>query len=149
MRTYDLSPLFRTSVGFDRMSRLMDGALQLDERARSYPPYNIAKTDESAYRITLAVAGFSEEELTVEIHENRLKVSGRSEAVEEEVEYLHRGIASRSFERTFQLADHIVVVGARVENGLLHVELARELPEAMKPRVVPIQRDTSIAAAAK
>ncbi len=138
MRTYDLTPLFRTSVGFDRMSRLLDSALQLESTTKGYPPYNIVKHGENRYRITLAVAGFSERDLNIETHEGRLKVTGETQAEEEGVEYLHRGIAGRRFERIFQLADHIHVVGARLENGLLHIELERVIPEALKPRRIPI-----------
>lgn len=138
MRTYDLTPLFRTSVGFDRMSRLMDAAMQLEPATKGYPPYNIARLDEQHYRITLAVAGFAEEDLHLETHEGRLKVTGNSQPDEEGVEYLHRGIAGRRFERTFQLADHIHVIGADLENGLLHIQLERVVPEALKPRAIPI-----------
>ena len=138
MRTYDLTPLFRTSVGFDRMSRLMDSALKLDDAARTYPPYNIVRVDENSYRITLAVAGFAEEDLEVELHDNRLKITGRIHETEDDVEYLHRGIAGRAFERTFQLADHIQVKGATADRGLLHVELEHFVPEERKPRLIPI-----------
>lgn len=138
MRSYDLSPLFRSTVGFDRISRLVDSALQVDHDAKSYPPYNILKVDENVYRITLAVAGFSASELEVEAQDNRLTVSGRNVRDDEGVEFLHRGIASRAFQRTFQLADHIRVVGADVADGLLHIQLERQLPEALKPRVIPV-----------
>lgn len=146
MRTYDLSPLFRTSVGFDRMSRMLDSAMQLE--STGYPPYNIAKHDDTRYRITLAVAGFAEDELHIQTHEGRLKVSGETSAQEEGVEYLHRGIAARRFERTFQLADHIHVVGADLVNGLLHIELERVVPEALKPRRIPIGRTDTFEAEA-
>ncbi|MCA9566214.1 MAG: Hsp20 family protein [Myxococcales bacterium] len=142
MRTYDLTPLFRTSVGFDRMSRLMDSAMQLESTTTGYPPYNIVRVDEDSYRITLAVAGFAEEDLTIETHEGRLKVTGETRAQDEGVEFLHRGIAGRRFERTFQLADHIHVAGAELENGLLHVELERVVPEELKPRRIPIGSST-------
>ena len=150
MRTYDLTPLFRTSIGFDRMSRLFDAAMQLEAKAKSYPPYNIVRSDEDAYRITLAVAGFSEDELDVVVQNNTLTVTGRSEAeaADDNVEFLHRGIASRAFERRFQLADHIEVSDARLDNGLLHIELVREVPEALKPRSIAIQRGTAKAIAA-
>lgn len=138
MNAFDLTPLFRTSVGFDRMSRLMDTARQLDDGATRYPPYNIAKVDENQYRITLAVAGFSEDELSIETHEQRLKVTGHKAELEDGVEYLHRGIAGRAFERTFQLADHVRVTDANLVNGLLHIELERVVPEALKPRTVAI-----------
>ena len=140
MTTYDLTPLFRTSVGFDRINRLMDAALQMEGTSKGYPPYNIVKRDTDLYRITLAVAGFSEDDLHIELHNNQLTVTGTSEksASTESVEYLYKGIAGRSFERRFQLADHIKVVGAGLKNGLLHVELERDVPEALRPRTIPI-----------
>jgi molecular chaperone IbpA len=143
MRTYDLTPLFRTSIGFDRMGHMLDAAMQLESKAKSYPPYNIVRAGEDAYRITVAVAGFAEEDLDVTVQENRLTVSGRGEADAPEVEFLHRGIAGRAFERRFQLADHICVTDARIENGLLHIELVREVPEALKPRSIAIQRGST------
>ena len=149
MRTYDMTPLFRTSVGFDRMSRLMDAALQLEGAHKGYPPYNIIKSGDDAYQITLAVAGFSLSDLHIQSENNTLTVSGRQNAAEEPVEYLHRGIAGRAFERRFQLADHIKVVGARLENGLLHVDLEREIPEALKPRVIAITPPEMARVAAK
>jgi len=136
MRNYDLTPLFRTSIGFDRMGQLLDAAMQLESKANSYPPYNIARAGDDAYRITLAVAGFGEADLDVTVQENRLTVTGRTADEGGEVEYLHRGIAGRAFERRFQLADHIEVTGARMDNGLLHIELMREIPEALKPRTI-------------
>jgi molecular chaperone IbpA len=150
MRTYDLTPLFRTSIGFDRMSRLFDAAMQLESSAKSYPPYNIVRSGENEYRITLAVAGFMEDELDIVVQNNTLTVTGRvqSNSGDDEAEYLHRGIASRAFERRFQLADHIEVVDARMDNGLLHVELVREVPEALKPRTIAIQRGSATAIAA-
>ena len=138
MRTYDLTPLFRTSVGFDRMSRLMEAALQLEGSAKGYPPYNIARRDQDLYQVTLAVAGFAEDELSIELHNNQLTVSGRRETEGDTLEYLHQGIAGRAFERRFQLADHIKVVAANLQHGLLHIELEREVPEALKPRSIPI-----------
>lgn len=138
MRTYDLTPLFRTSVGFDRMSRLMEAALQMEGTAKGYPPYNIAKTDPDQYRISLAVAGFAEEDLNIELHNNQLTVTGRRDTEGDELEYLHQGIAGRAFERRFQLADHIKGVAAHLQHGLLHIELEREVPEALKPRSIPI-----------
>ena len=143
MRTYDLTPLFRTSVGFDRMSRLMDAALQLEGTAKGYPPYNIVKQEQDRYRITLAVAGFAEDQLSIELHNNQLTVTGTNAGNDDAIEFLHHGIAGRSFERRFQLADHIHVVGAHMENGLLHVELEREVPEALKPRAIPIGSNQS------
>ena len=138
MRTYDLTPLFRTSIGFDRMSRLMEAALQLEGSAKGYPPYNIARRDQDLYQVTLAVAGFAEDELSIELHNNQLTVAGRREADADGLEYLHQGIAGRAFERRFQLADHIKVVAANLQHGLLHIELEREVPEALKPRSIPI-----------
>ena len=146
MRAFDMTPLFRTSVGFDRMTRLMDAAIQMENATKTYPPYNIEKADENEYRITLAVAGFAEEELSIESKENTLTVTGRHKDTESKVEYLHRGIAGRAFERRFQLADHIKVLGAHLENGLLHIALEREIPEALKPRLIPITRTEQIAA---
>lgn len=139
MRTYDLTPLFRTSVGFDRMSRLMESALQMDGTAKGYPPYNIVRKDQDQYRITLAVAGFSQDELNIELHNSLLTITGRKDKTEPGVdEYLYQGIASRGFERRFQLADHIKVLAADLDNGLLHVELERVIPDALKPRSIPI-----------
>jgi molecular chaperone IbpA len=140
MRSFDLTPLFRSSVGFDRMSRLLDAAARLDDGAPSYPPYNIEKSGESAYRITMAVAGFGESDLDVTTNENTLVVRGKIANNESENgKFLHRGIATRAFERRFELADFIKVSGARLENGLLHIDLVREVPEAMKPRSIKIE----------
>jgi molecular chaperone IbpA len=136
MDGYDFAPLFRSTIGFDHLTRLVDSANRLDAGA-SYPPYNIEVTGENAYRLTMAVAGFAAEDLDITVKENALLVSGRSRK-EEETEYLHHGLARRAFERRFQLADHIKVSGAALENGLLHVDLVREIPEAMKPRKVEI-----------
>ncbi len=141
MRSFDFSPLFRSTVGFDRMTRLMDAASRVDEAAPSYPPYNIEKTGENAYRITMAVAGFAEDEIEITAQDNTLVISGKPRKAEEERKFLHRGIAGRAFERRFDLAEFIEVKGAALENGLLHVELARVVPEAMKPRSIKI--DTS------
>jgi len=138
MRSYDLTPLYRTSVGFDRLSRLMDSALTLDGQ-KSYPPYNIVKRGENAYRISLAVAGFGEDDIEIVTQNGTLTVKGRTE-VEDDFEYLHRGIAGRAFERRFQLADHVEVTSAELVNGLLHIELRRELPEILKPRRIAIGR---------
>ena len=138
MRSYDLSPLFRSTVGFDRMTRLLDAATRMDEAALSYPPYNIEKTGEDAYRITMAVAGFSEDELNVTVQEGVLAVTGKSAKEEEPRQFLHRGIARRAFERRFELADHIEVRGGDLVNGLLHIDLVREVPEAMKPRAIKV-----------
>lgn len=140
MRTYDFSPLYRSFVGFDRMANLIDAASQQASTGNSYPPYNVAQLSENAYRIELAVAGFAEDELDLESHENVLTVTGRkgTNADNDEVEYLHRGIAERGFERRFQLADHVRVEGAELKNGLLVISLKRELPEALKPRKIAI-----------
>ena len=140
MRTYDLTPLFRSTIGFDNLSRLLDSAMKLDEAVPAYPPYNIEKLNEDAYRITMAVAGFSENELSLVTQDNVLLVTGKQANDEAQAEkvYLHRGIAARAFERRFQLADHVKVTGASLKDGLLHVELKREVPEAKKPRAIKI-----------
>lgn len=141
MRHYDLTPLFRSTIGFDNLSRLIDSAMKVDEALPSYPPYNIEKRGEDSYRISMAVAGFSEDELSLLTQDNVLIVTGKhsEEEKDEEGSYLHRGIAARSFERRFQLADHVKVTAAHLKNGLLHVELKREVPEAKKPRVIKIE----------
>ncbi len=138
MRTYDLSPLFRSTVGFDRMTRLLEAALKADETGGGYPPYNIEKLGEDQYRVTLAVAGFRAEDIEITALPNQLVVKGKQEPEAEAATYLHRGIAGRAFERRFQLADHIKVTGADLRDGLLHIELVREVPEAMKPRTIAI-----------
>ena len=142
MRRFDYSPLMRATVGFDRMMNLLDSTAQIEDASPSYPPYNIEKLDEDKYRITMAVAGFTENDLDVTVHENRLVISGKLEKSEETEEktFLHRGIATRAFERRFELADHIQVSGARVENGLLHVDLVREVPESKRPRTIAIEK---------
>ena len=137
MTTYDFAPLFRTAIGFDRLARLMDTAVSSAE-APSYPPYNIEKTGDETYRLTMAVAGFRPEELDLVVKENTLVVSGRVTGEGNPGEVLYRGIAGRAFERRFVLADHIVVEGANLENGLLHVGLKRVVPEALKPRTIAI-----------
>jgi len=138
MRNFDLSPLFRTSVGFDRLNRLLESAQTFDS-APSYPPYDIEALEENAYRITMAIAGFSDDDIEVTVKDNVLLVSGRvAEPKEEQRRYLHRGIAARAFEHRFQLADHIQVTGARLEHGLLHLDLVREIPEELKPRRIAI-----------
>jgi len=144
MRTFDLSPLFRTTVGFDRLNQLLDSAQHMDASA-GYPPYNIEKVDEDAYRITMAVAGFGEDDLDVTVTDTMLVVSGRiaDGTSDADRKYLHRGIAKRAFERRFQLADHIRVQNAKLENGLLHLELVREIPEAMKPRKIAVTTDAA------
>jgi molecular chaperone IbpA len=143
MRTFDLTPLFRTTVGFDRLNRMLEEASQGFEGASGYPPYNIEKLDEDSYRITMAVAGFGEDDLDVTATGDVLVVSGRIQGEDADHSYLHRGIATRAFERRFQLADHIKVTGARLENGLLHLDLAREIPEEMRPRKIAIGGGTA------
>ncbi|MDH3263893.1 MAG: Hsp20 family protein [Paracoccaceae bacterium] len=148
MRTYDLSPLYRATVGFDRMADLMDRLLSADVADNGYPPYNIEKTAEDAYRISVAVAGFTDDELTVEVKEGALTVSARKAKDEEKRTYLHRGIATRAFERRFHLAEHIKVAGAAHENGMLHIDLVREVPEALKPRRIEIANGDTVEAKA-
>jgi molecular chaperone IbpA len=143
MRAYDLSPLYRATVGFDRMAELVDRVLTQDAGANTYPPYNIEKIDEHAYRISIAVAGFTDADLSVEQREQELVVAARKAADEPARTYLHRGIATRAFEKRFQLADHVRVTSAAHENGMLHIDLVREVPEALKPRQIEIQRGTS------
>lgn len=138
MRSFDLSPLFRHSVGFDRLDELFETAFRNASQESSYPPYNIAKTGDDSYRITLAVAGFGEDELEIISKENLLTVRGKGADVEKDVSYLHRGIAKRAFEHRFQLADYVRVHGADLNNGLLDIELVRELPERMKPQQIAI-----------
>jgi molecular chaperone IbpA len=136
MRTIDFSPLYRSVVGFDRLADLLETATT--EAATGYPPYNIERTDENAYRIEIAVAGFRPEELNVEVKENLLTVQGRKAANDDQRRYLHRGLAERNFERRFQLADYVVVTDASLADGLLSISLKRELPEALKPRRIEI-----------
>jgi molecular chaperone IbpA len=140
MRTVDLSPLYRSTVGFDRLASLLDQVTSHDVAAPTYPPYNIEKTGEHSYRITLAVAGFSEEELEIEVKAGQLSVTAAKRETPEGARptYLHRGIAERGFERRFQLADHVEVRGANLAHGLLHIDLVREVPEALKPRTIAI-----------
>lgn len=138
MRTFDFAPLHRASVGFDQIADMMDRLLTTEVNQPTYPPYNIEKTAADAYRISLAVAGFADSDLTVEVKENSLVISGRRADEDKERAYLHRGIATRAFERRFHLADHVRVTGASHENGMLHVNLEREVPEALKPRRIEI-----------
>lgn len=147
MRTFDLSPLLRSTVGFDHLSRMLDAAQRLDDTAFSYPPYNIEKLSDDDYRITMAVAGFAEADLDITVHDHTLIISGKAHRDEENRQYLHRGIAGRSFERRFEVADFIRVESASLANGLLHVALKREVPEQMKPRTIKI--DSAAPAAAK
>ena len=138
MTTYDFTPLYRTAIGFDRLANALSNSARVDNGG--YPPYNILSVDDDQYRITMAVAGFSEQDLSIVSEQNTLVVSGRlaDDKHQDEAEYLYQGIASRAFERRFQLADHVKVTAASLENGLLHIDLARELPEAMKPRQIQI-----------
>lgn len=138
MRTFDLAPFYRSTIGFDRLFSLLD---QASDNSPGYPPYNIERTGENAYRISVAVSGFSEPELSIVAKENTLTIKGEktaNENTEGQAEVLYRGIAARAFERVFQLADHVQVKNASLENGLLHVDLVREIPEAKKPRSIPI-----------
>ena len=140
MRHVDFSPLYRSTVGFDRLFTMLDSLGQLED-GQTYPPYNIERTGDDAYRISMAVAGFSEDDISVEAHRNVLTIKGEKlEENKETNEFLYRGIASRSFERRFQLADHVEVAGAVLKDGLLHVDLVRNIPEEMKPRRIPIAR---------
>ncbi|MGA7610799.1 MAG: Hsp20 family protein [Xanthobacteraceae bacterium] len=140
MRTFDFAPLYRSTVGFDRMFSMLDQFEGVEDSGSNYPPYNIERTGENAYRISLAVAGFTDADLSIDTNENRLAIRGDKQANDGEKtrDVLYQGIAARTFERSFQLADHVEVKGASLENGLLHVDLVREIPEAMKPRSIPI-----------
>ena len=144
MRTYDFAPLYRATVGYDRIADMMDRVLSSDVTQPTYPPYNIEKIDENAYRISVAVAGFSDEELNVEVKEGALIVSARKAAEDEAKTYLHRGIATRAFERRFALADHVRVTGAGHADGMLHIDLVREVPEALKPRRIQIAKGDTV-----
>lgn len=148
MRTIDLSPLYRSMVGIDRVSDLINAAARADNGAPTYPPFNIEEVGENAYRIELAVAGFADDELDVEVKDSTLTIAGRKSADEERT-YLHRGIAERAFERRFQLADHVVVEGAKLSNGLLVIDLRRELPERLLPRKIAISATKSAAKPAR
>jgi molecular chaperone IbpA len=149
MRTFDLTPFYRSTIGFDRLFSLLD---QASDSTPGYPPYNIERTGENAYRISVAVSGFSEGELSIVAKENTLTIKGEKSANEnakDQAEVLYRGIAARAFERVFQLADHVLVKDASLENGLLHVDLVREIPEAKKPRSIPINGGTKVIAETK
>lgn len=143
MRNFDFTPLYRSAIGFDRMANLLDGLSRAEQSQPSYPPYNIELTGEDKYRITMAVAGFDQAELTIEANQNHLTVSANKAVDEQQRTYLHQGIAARSFERRFQLADHVQVKSANYENGLLHIDLQRIVPESMKPRTIPISVQTA------
>lgn len=138
MRAYDFSPLFRSTVGFDRVFQLLD-SVNSDMGGNGYPPYNIEKVGDNGYRITLAVAGFTDQDIEIVQQENALKVAGKIAAKDEQNSFLHRGIAARAFERRFEVADHVRVTDAKLENGLLHIELVREVPEEKKPRVIAVK----------
>ncbi|SEM97747.1 molecular chaperone IbpA [Loktanella fryxellensis] len=140
MRTFDLTPLYRATVGFDQIADLMDRALAADVGQSTYPPYNIEKTEDDAWRISIAVAGFSDADLGIEVNDRALIVTGRKAEDEGTRKYLHRGIATRAFERRFHLADHVRVTGASHADGMLHIDLCREVPEALKPRRIAIEK---------
>ena len=142
MRNVDLSPLYRSFIGFDRLASKMNA--QASEKPASYPPYNIESLSEDKYRITMAVAGFVEDELALEAKPNQLVVTGTKAANDEQKEFLYQGIAERNFERKFQLGDYVTVVDATVENGMLSIELVREVPEALKPRKIAINKSTAL-----
>lgn len=148
MRNFDFSPLYRATVGFDQIADLMDRVLTNDVSQPTYPPYNIEKTGEDAWRISIAVAGFADSEISVEVRENALIVSARKAPEDNKHNYLHRGIATRAFERRFQLADHVRVTGATHELGMLNIELRREVPEALKPRRIEIASANTVEAKA-
>jgi molecular chaperone IbpA len=139
---FDLSPLYHSTVGFDRLAQLLDNAGSFE--VPTYPPYNIERVSEDEYRVTMAVAGFGQDDIAIEVKQNTLTVSGRkAERAENKSEFLHQGIAQRAFERRFQLADYVQVEGAELDNGLLHISLKREIPEAMKPRTIAIKGSKS------
>ena len=146
MRSFDFAPLYRSTVGFDRLFSMLDQVGGVEGSVPSYPPYNIARTGENDYRISVAVAGFTDADLSIETKENRLTIRGEKQNNDEEKtgDVLYQGIAARSFERSFELADYVKVKGASLENGLLHVDLVREIPEAMKPRAIPITSSSKL-----
>lgn len=143
MRTLDLSPLFRSSIGFDHLEAMLDTAVHGNKNQTSYPPYNIEVVNEDKYRITMAVAGFKQEDVEITSEQNTLTIIGQQQS-DENANYLHRGIAARNFERSFQLADYVKVIDASLQDGLLHIELARELPETLKPRKIEISNSHTI-----
>lgn len=142
MQAFDFTPLYKSTVGFDDLFNLLDNYGNVDGSATGYPPYNIQRLNDNAYRVTMAVAGFTDADIDIEVKEQTLRVVGEKTDNVDTV-YLHQGIASRTFERTFQLADHVEVLGAKLENGLLHIELKREIPEKMKARKIEISREAS------
>ena len=138
MRPFDFAPLYRSTVGFDRLFQLLDSAGGVESEASTYPPYNIERKSETEYRISMAVAGFAKDEIDIQVKEQSLTIKGEKKADDKDRQFLHRGIATRAFERRFQLADHVEVTGADLQDGLLHVDLVRNVPERMKPRSVQI-----------
>ncbi len=144
MNTIDLTPLYRSSIGFDRFGSLLNSALRGDQVAAGYPPYNIESTSENHYGITLAVAGFEESELDIQVEKRVLTIRGKKAGVENDRNYLYQGIANRSFERKFNLADHVEVAGAQLVNGLLNIRLVREVPEALKPKKIAINGSDNV-----
>ena len=138
MRPFDFAPLYRSTVGFDRLFQLLDGAGSVESEANTYPPYNIERKSENEYRISMAVAGFAKDEIDIQVKEQSLTIKGEKKADDKDRQFLHRGIATRAFERRFQLADHVEVTGADLQDGLLHVDLVRNVPERLKPRAVQI-----------
>lgn len=142
MRPIDFAPLYRSTVGFDRLFNLLDSVSGLDQGPTAYPPYNIERLGENEYRITMAVAGFSRDEIRVDVKEQALTTAGEKKPEEKERQFLHRGIAARTFERRFQLADHVEVKGADLKDGLLHIDLVRNVPERLKPRTIAIGSGT-------
>jgi len=148
MRTFNFAPFYRSTVGFDQLFSTLDQLVGMEDQAPSYPPYDIERTAENAYRISVAVAGFTDADLSIEAKENMLTIRGEKQTNDKETtgDLLYRGIAARSFTRSFQLADHVEVKGASLDSGLLHVDLVREIPEAMKPRAIPIMSDRKVLA---
>ena len=144
MTTIDLTPLYRSSIGFDRLASLLEGAFRADQVNASYPPYNIEVIDDNCYALTLAVAGFSHDEVDIYVEGGVLNIKGKKKEDTEKRNYLHQGIATRAFERKFNLADHVEVTGAKLENGLLSVQLKHELPEAMKPKRIQIETGSKV-----
>lgn len=138
MRNFDVSPLYRSAIGFDRMANIVDSLTRTEQTQPSYPPYNIELIDQDQYRITMAIAGFNDRELSIQTEQGTLTIAGKKDEESSDRTFLHQGIAGRNFERRFQLADHVKVESANLENGLLHVDLRREIPEAMKPRNISI-----------
>ena len=146
MTRFDMTPLYKNTIGFDRLASLFDEITGFDGDRPNYPPYNIERLGEAEYRLSMAVAGFGEDELKIEVKENVLTIKGKKAGEAQDKQYLHRGIAARDFERQFQLADHVTVKGADLSHGLLYVDLVRELPEAMKPRTIDITTKNGVGA---